>query len=314
MSAIVPGMISVIVPTYNRLGMLRALLETVYAQEDCGFEILVVDDGSTDGTEAAMTAEDGRVLYLRNERNSGPGFSRRRGFLASRGEYVVFADDDDYYTDPSFFFRAVNTLREDADRSLAFAAANARILYEDTGELREAPLRMSGRIRAADYLRGFSGEYPKPLSTFPAVFRREALERGGLRDTVQTDDRVIYLRALLAGDAFILPESAGVYRVHGSNLSSSVSAEFTVTLHRENRAVYDEIRRRGLLEEPEDWWYDQAWIALRFYIQNPGSDLRGLRTIFRFLRSQHISAYRDAVLFRRALGYWLSRRRSGKNG
>ena len=193
-------------------------------------------------------------------------------------------------------------------------AANARILYEDTGELRDAPLPMRGRIGAAEYLRGFSGEYPKPLSTCPAVFRREALERGGLRDTVQTDDRVIYLRALLAGDAYILPESAGVYRVHGSNLSSSVSAEFTVDLHRENRAVYDEIRRRGLLEAPEDWWYDQAWIALRFYIQNPGSDLRGLRTIFRFLRSQHISAYRDALLFRRALGYWLSRRRSGKNG
>ena len=314
MSAIVPGMISVIVPTYNRLGMLRALLETVYEQENCAVEILVVDDGSTDGTEAAMNAEDGRVLYLRNERNSGPGFSRRRGFLASRGEYVVFADDDDYYTDPSFFSRAVKTLRDDADHCLAFAAANARILYEDTGELRDAPLPMRGRIGAAEYLRGFSGEYPKPLSTFPAVFRRAALERGGLRDTVQTDDRVIYLRALLAGDAFILPESAGVYRVHGSNLSSSVSAEFTVTLHRENRAVYDEIRRRGLLGAPEDWWYDQAWIALRFYIQNPHSDLRGLRTIFRFLRSQHISAYRDALLFRRALGYWLSRRRSGKNG
>ena len=248
MSAIVPGMISVIVPTYNRLGMLRALLETVYEQENCAVEILVVDDGSTDGTEAAMNAEDGRVLYLRNERNSGPGFSRRRGFLASRGEYVVFADDDDYYTDPSFFSRAVKTLRDDADHCLAFAAANARILYEDTGELRDAPLPMRGRIGAAEYLRGFSGEYPKPLSTFPAVFRRAALERGGLRDTVQTDDRVIYLRALLAGDAFILPESAGVYRVHGSNLSSSVSAEFTVTLHRETRAVYDEIRRRGLLE------------------------------------------------------------------
>lgn len=71
MSAIVPGMISVIVPTYNRLGMLRALLETVYEQENCAVEILVVDDGSTDGTEAAMNAEDGRVLYLRNERNSG---------------------------------------------------------------------------------------------------------------------------------------------------------------------------------------------------------------------------------------------------
>ena len=312
MSDIIPGMISVIVPTYNRLEMLRGLLATVRAQKDCAMEILVVDDGSADGTEAAMTEEDAPVRYLRNERNSGPGFSRRRGFLASHGEYAVFADDDDYYTDPSFFSRAVKTLEE--DRRLSFAAANARILYEDTGELREVPLPMSGRIGAADYLRGFSGEYPKPLSTFPAVFRREALERGGLRDTAQTDDRVIYLRALLAGDAFILPGLAGVYRMHGGNFSSSVSAEFTVSLHRENRAVYDEIRRRGLPVAPEDWWYDQAWIALRFYIQNPDSDLKGLYTIFRFLRSQHISVYRDALLFRRALGYWLARRRSEKNG
>ena len=314
MSDIVPGMISVIVPTYNRLEMLRHLLATVSAQEGCAVEILVVDDGSTDGTREAMTGPDALVRYLRNERNSGPGYSRRRGFLASRGEYTVFADDDDYYTDLSFFARAVKILEEDADRRLAFAAANARILYEDTGELREAPLPMSGRIGAADYLRGFSGKYPKPLSTFPAVFRREALERGGLRDTVQTDDRVIYLRALLAGDAFIMPEYAGVYRVHSSNFSSSVSAEFTAALHRENRAVYDEIRRRGLLEEPEDWWYDQAWIALRFYIQNPGSDLRGLHTIFRFLSAQRISVRRDGKLFCLALSYWLARRRGGKNG
>ena len=82
----------------------------------------------------------------------------------------------------------------------------------------------------------------------------------------------------------------------------------------ENRAVYDEIRRRGLLEVPEDWWYDQAWISLRFYIQNPGSDLRGLHTIFRFLSAQRISIRRDEKLFRLALSYWLSRRRSGKNG
>ena len=86
MSETIPGMISVIIPTYNRRGMLLELLDTIRAQDYPSVEILVVDDGSSDGTSAAM--EKLPVRYFRNERNSGPGFSRKRGFQEARGEYV----------------------------------------------------------------------------------------------------------------------------------------------------------------------------------------------------------------------------------
>ena len=309
MSERVRGLISVIVPTYDRLSMLRELLSSIREQDYPAVEILVVDDGSSDGTREAMGAPDSGVRYFRNERNSGPGFSRLRGFREAKGEYLVFADDDDYYTDPSFFRRAAEVMQRDTAGEIAFTAANARIFYADTGSWGEAPLPMEGRVSAADYLAGFSREYPKPLSTFPAVFRRSALESGGLDGSGQVDDRVIYLRALLAGDAFILPEAVGVYRVHKSNFSATVTAEFTVTLHRENREVFREIRRRKLLPDPESWWYDQAWIALRYYILSPRSDLRGLLTIFRFLLGQGGSLRRDLRLFARALAYWRGKRR-----
>ena len=307
MSDMVPGMISVIIPSFNRKDMLLELLDSLTEQDYASYEILIVDDGSSDGTEEALAGMN--IRYLRNERNSGPGFSRKRGFREARGEYAVFADDDDYYTDPGFFSSAVGILEADRGHTLSFAAANARIFYEDNKSWGDVPLPMTGRIVAAEYLAGFSGKYPKPLSTFTAVFRRESLLSGGLDDITQVDDRIIYLRALLAGDAFILSDCIGVYRVHRSNYSATVSAEFTVTLHRENRAVYDEIRRRHILPSPDDWWYEQAWIALRYYIQNPDSNLSGLWMIFRFLCRQRISLSRDLILFRQSLAYWHGRRK-----
>ena len=305
----ISGMISVVIPTYNRLEMLRELLSSIREQDYGPIEIIVVDDGSSDGTQEAMEVPESGVRYYRNPRNSGPGFSRKRGFLAARGEYTIFADDDDLYTDPCFFTRAAEVLKADTDHTIAFTAANAKIFYEDGQSWRNDLLPMQGRIDAAEYLAGFSGKYPKPLSTFTAVFRRDSLLNGGLDEITQVDDRIIYLRALLAGDAYILSDFIGVYRVHKSNYSATVSAEFTIALHRENRAVYDEIRRRHLLPAPEDWWYEQAWIALRYYILSQDPDLSGLRSIFLFLRRQGISLRRDLILFRRALAYWHSRRR-----
>ena len=149
---------------------------------------------------------------------------------------------------------------------------------------------------------------------YPEDFRREALERSGLSESMQVDDRVIYLRALLEGDAFVLPDVIGVYRIHTSNFSATVSADFVMSLQRENRWIYDEICRRHLLANPDSWWYEQSWIAIRFYIQNPSSDLSGLLRIFRFLRKQRISLRRDAALFKQSLAYWYARRRASSAG
>ena len=316
MDETVPGLISVVIPTYNRLPMLTELLDTVFAQEYPAVEILVVDDGSTDGTQEAMTAlamERDDFLYLRNERNSGPGFSRKRGMALARGEYIVFADDDDYYTEPAFFAKAAAILDADGNEELSAVAANARMLYTETGEWGELALPGEGRFDAAEYLDGFSRRYNKPLSTFTAVFRADALRRGGIADSVQVDDRVIYLRALLSGDIWLLSEHIGVYRVHSKNFSRTVSADFSITLHRENRMIYDEICRRELLSAPEDWWYSQAWVVLRFYIQSPESSLSGLIKIFLWLRRQHLSLRRDLTLYKDALAYWVYRRRKNKN-
>ncbi|MBR4651739.1 MAG: glycosyltransferase family 2 protein [Kiritimatiellae bacterium] len=89
--------ISVVIPTYNRSEMVCACVDSVLAQEGASFEVIVVDDCSPDDTGARMSARfggDGRVRYMRNERNSFQTVSRNRGARVARGRHVLFLDDD----------------------------------------------------------------------------------------------------------------------------------------------------------------------------------------------------------------------------
>ncbi len=88
--------VSVIIPTYNRACFLCETLESVLAQTYQDFEILVVDDGSTDDTEAVLAPYMSRIRYFKQE-NAGPAIARNRGIFYSKGEYVAFLDSDDLW-------------------------------------------------------------------------------------------------------------------------------------------------------------------------------------------------------------------------
>jgi glycosyltransferase involved in cell wall biosynthesis len=88
--------VSVIIPTYNRAHMIGRALHSVLSQEFTDFEVIVVDDASTDDTEAVVRAiGDPRIRYIRERRNGGPNAARNRGMRAARGEFLAFLDSDD---------------------------------------------------------------------------------------------------------------------------------------------------------------------------------------------------------------------------
>jgi glycosyltransferase involved in cell wall biosynthesis len=90
--------VSVVVPTYNRAGLLPRALDSALAQTFGDLEVLVVDDGSTDATAALVNgyaARDGRVRYLRQPENAGVSAARNRGLREARGALVAFLDSDD---------------------------------------------------------------------------------------------------------------------------------------------------------------------------------------------------------------------------
>ncbi len=89
-------LISVVIPTYNRAHRLRRALAGVQRQTCANLEIIVVDDGSTDGTAALLQGfPERRLRYVRHDENRGGSAARNTGIAQARGSYVAFLDSDD---------------------------------------------------------------------------------------------------------------------------------------------------------------------------------------------------------------------------
>lgn len=109
-------MVSVVIPTYNRRALVGEAVASVRAQRHVAVEIVVVDDGSSDGTAAALTSAFGDTIRVVCTENRGVAAARNRGVAATRGDWIAFLDSDDLWLPEKIaaqltFF----TLRPDAD-------------------------------------------------------------------------------------------------------------------------------------------------------------------------------------------------------
>ncbi len=130
------GLVSVILPVFNRVEFLREAVEQVRAQTYRPLELILVNDGSTDETGevcnalAAMHPEEMRVVH---RENGGPGAARESGRLLARGEFLQYFDSDDKI-DPRKIEVQVTALRERPDCGLAYCRTREFSLGESPGE------------------------------------------------------------------------------------------------------------------------------------------------------------------------------------
>lgn len=91
-------MVSIIMPTYNRADVILRSIKSVLKQTYDKFELIIIDDGSTDQTEAVITElNDQRIRYLKSETNRGACHARNRGIASAKGEYIAFLDSDNIW-------------------------------------------------------------------------------------------------------------------------------------------------------------------------------------------------------------------------
>jgi glycosyltransferase involved in cell wall biosynthesis len=115
--------VSVIIPTYNRAGLVPQAVASVLAQSYRDFELLVVDDGSRDGTAQALAPFRGEIKVLRHPRRRGVSAARNQGIAAARGQWLAFLDSDDLW------------LPEKLAAQITWLEANPQVLLCQTEEI-----------------------------------------------------------------------------------------------------------------------------------------------------------------------------------
>ena len=127
-------LVSVVMPSYNREAWLERSIGSVEQQTHTNWELIVIDDRSTDGTERfvrSRSARDARIVYVRNGRSPGPGGARNQGIELARGDLIAFLDSDDAW-EPEKLTRELRYL---ADRpSVQMVGSDYWMIDRDAGK------------------------------------------------------------------------------------------------------------------------------------------------------------------------------------
>ncbi len=243
--------VSIVIPAYNRASSIRIAVESVLRQTFTDFELLVVDDGSTDGTmEALEGVTDPRLKRLANPRNMGASAARNTGIRAARAEWVAFHDSDDEWL-PLKLEKQMARLAMAAEGTVACYCGLAIV---GRGELVRQRLRRSKRrstttVRTdlryvpASNITTVEGDVRASLlrwslaSTQTLVARRDALERVGGFDEA--------MPALLDWDCVIRLAQLGPFAFVDEPLVLQYFSENSITRSVRKRVV----ARRMMLEK-----------------------------------------------------------------
>jgi glycosyltransferase involved in cell wall biosynthesis len=213
---------SVLIPTYNRPAYTRQAIDSVLSQTFTDYELIVIDDGSTDRTPDLLRSYGSRIQALRQE-NQGPEMARNRGAFEANGEYLVFLDSDDL-----LFPHSLKTY----DRIVRVLDSPALILGAMTYFRQRQPIQCSAGqaddIKVLIYRDYLSKDIGIGISNSKIVVRKSVFDQvGGLRlttpATFQFDDYHFLLRAGTYGPCVIVVQPDTVaYRIHESNTVGDV--------------------------------------------------------------------------------------------
>jgi glycosyltransferase involved in cell wall biosynthesis len=210
------GLVSVIIPTFNRREYLLEAVESVLNQTYRETEIVVVDDGSTDGSEdAIMRLRDSRVHYIWQKNTGLPAIARNAGIRSSRGVYIAFLDSDDVWL-PQKLQRQVEYLERNTNTVLvgtnAMKYPNGKKMHlKITGVTKLSTRRL---IRNTNEL----------INSSVMVRRMVFDEIGFLNEEPAlkaSEDWEYWLRVSLKYSIVVLPDILLKYRIHEENLSAT---------------------------------------------------------------------------------------------
>lgn len=305
MKAIPEPLVSVVIPTYNYGRFIGDAIASVLAQTVRDFELIVIDDGSTDDTRAVLASvKDRRVLSLW-QANAGVSAARNRGMERARGRYLAFLDADDLWK-PNYLERQIALLDSEPQVALSFSnfvrRVNGRMQNGTHFDCCPALSRLaqrpsatpSSRVIEADPFCSLIGFSEGPAWVQATVYRRELLRDLRFKAGVSlAEDLHFQAHAYLKGSAAFIRDPLVEVRWHGGNsyASSDImrAAVLDVVRQLDDELPLDSLRRAALRRRIGSeyasrgnryFWAHRPLQAARFYIMAlrwPGSRVSSLK-------------------------------------
>lgn len=204
------GLVSIVMPSYNTARFIKDSIESVLHQTYKNWELIIVDDCSTDDTEGVVSQylQDSRICFIKNEKNSGAAISRNRALQEARGKWVAFLDSDDLWHP------------EKLEKQLAFMISNGyKFSFTDyriqlNGEwlpyVYTGPNVVNQR-KMKDYCY---------FSTITVMYDREYVGLIQIEDIRKNNDYAMWLKIIKKADCYRYPECLSYYIKHEGSISS----------------------------------------------------------------------------------------------
>jgi len=208
--------VSIIVPTYNRAHLVTETIDSILAQTVKDFELIVVDNESTDNTEEVIKSyTDRRIRYFQHQNNGLVAVNRNYGISKANGEYIAFCDDDDLWM-PEKLERQVKLL--DLNKELGLVYSDSYIMDENGDLERDTLFSNSRPLRGNVFDKLFQSNC---IPTLTVMIRREVLSKVGGFDPkyIIAQDYDLWLRIAEHYPIDFTEEPLAKYRIHGGSIS-----------------------------------------------------------------------------------------------
>jgi glycosyltransferase involved in cell wall biosynthesis len=255
-------LVSVIIPSYNYLKYISKCIESVQSQDYPNIEIIIVDDGSTDGSLEFLQMLNSKIKIV-HQSNQGVSIARNRGLLEAMGEYIAFLDADDYWESSKISKQLAVLKQMGADLIYSGISLVSSDGFEITGTLKP---HFSGECARA--FRRYPGRAVITLGTSNALFRKCLLSKSGLFDPSLSisADWDFFRRYCDFGKVAILKDDLTYYRQHPENMSTYSNAFISDLLRSIRKMLVDD----GLsLRSPERYHIlaRTYWLLLKYRIR-----------------------------------------------
>lgn len=204
--------VSIVTPVHNDSAFIRQTIDSVLAQTHKNWEMLIVDDCSTDDSASVIaTYQDERIRYFRNEKNMGAAYSRNRALREAKGDYIAFLDGDDWWA-PTKLERQLAFMEK---LQIQFSCTAYYRCYENGPEGSNRPIVQAPWIIGKKLM--LKCDY---VGCLTAMYDAKAIGLIQISpDIKKRNDYAIWLHVCQKANCYFLSEPLAYYRVRKNSIS-----------------------------------------------------------------------------------------------